>query len=197
MITPQEFITIWSNEQLVRYEPAIVKTLLVSDEAKHFLTELGLPKRFKGDIFDLPPNSLPSLPEALPHYHLSQEYQRYRLLGVEAFVDLSGKTIPMYFICLDNHEGGRIFKINNIEGLPAVFLNSSIEQLAEYLLILRQHQEWVEKNNPPYKKSSQTDAEYMHQLREWVTEHAPSILEVVSMDSDESWTLAFFENVIG
>jgi hypothetical protein len=106
MITPQEFVLRWRDTHidtkiarlaaenndfddfnrwgcspLVRYEPAVVNSLPLSEEIRHFLCEVGLPNRIFNWRLDYLPRTLPPLTEAVEGYTFPDDCARYLVLS--------------------------------------------------------------------------------------------------------------------
>lgn len=128
MITPTEFATQWGAAELLRYEPAALEGVHIPDISKRFLVEAGLPRQADLELdFDLSPDELPTLPEALEEDNLPATFDRYRPIGVDTATT----------ICLDERDNGRIYAVDIDGNIPTRFLNSSVPQLAEFLLVFR------------------------------------------------------------
>jgi hypothetical protein len=137
----------WGSDTLVLFNPKNVEALQIPAASKSFMIEAGLPaKTMVSILFDLPPNTLPRLPEALTgQVSLPESYNRYRLLGkyTETY---RGTEIAFYYYCIDEAENGEIVVVDPQENWSARFLNSSIQQLAQFLLLFRQSYIWTLQN---------------------------------------------------
>lgn len=128
MITPTEFAAQWGADQLLRYEPAALEGVHIPDASKRFLIEAGLPRQASLELeFDLSADELPTLPEALEEERLSAGFNRYRPIGVDTATT----------ICLDEQDNGHIYAVDIDGTIPTRFMNSSVPQLAEFLLVFR------------------------------------------------------------
>lgn len=128
MITPIEFLNQWGAEGLLRYEPAALEGVDIPEVSKRFLVEAGLPRQADLELeFDLSPEELPTLPEALEEENLPAFFDRYRPIGVDTATT----------ICLDERDKGRIYAVDIDGAIPTRFMNSSVPQLAEFLLVFR------------------------------------------------------------
>ncbi len=128
MITPGEFKARWGNG-LVRNTEAALAHVRIPEASKRFLVEAGLPAEAElGLQFARYEDELPTLLGAFPEDDLPADYARFRPIGVDY------ATI----ICLDERDGGHLYGVD-IEGhgLPTRFVNSSVPQLAEFLLAVR------------------------------------------------------------
>lgn len=127
MITPSDFATQWNADALMRYEPAALDGVHIPEISKHFLIEAGLPRQADLELeFDLSSDELPTLPEALEE-DLPARFNRYRPIGVDTATT----------ICLDERDNGRIYAVDIDGNIPTRFMNSSVPQLAEFLLVFR------------------------------------------------------------
>jgi hypothetical protein len=103
--------------------------LRIPDEAKEFLTRAGLPESappFLTFTYDQTNFVVPRLVET---WMLPPEFARYRQIGDTGFED------P---ICLDEEKNGMVVYLNQDEEFEKVFINSSVAQLAECLLVFRE-----------------------------------------------------------
>jgi hypothetical protein len=73
-------------------------------------------------------------------------YLNHRKVKFEGF----DETVYCSFICLNEIDHGSVISVRNEEGYPVRFLNTSIVQLAEYLLIFREHLEWTLEHRPSF-----------------------------------------------
>lgn len=205
MINPDEFAALWTNEQFIQVQPEIAKKwgtvdlvryniddmekLSIPESSKHFLKVAGLPRRAHQQLrFDVPPNTLPEFTKVCSN--VKEEYARYHLLGIDAFdgyrEDGIWELISSGFICLDEKEYGRVVIISNEEKYPVHLLNSSVAQLAEYLLIFRQHLQWkIEmKNLASHHERELHNQEVVRRLRE---------IDAIASESMEGWGMQIVE----
>lgn len=175
MITPQEFVLrwrdthintqiarlaakdndfddfdLWGCSPLVRYESAVVNSLPLSKAVRHFLCEAGLPGRIFSWRLNYLPKTLLPLTEAVEGYTFSEDCARYRVLGVQ-LVDASwGEEVCFSFLCLDLKSGGSIVNMQWVDNKDneVQFLNSSVPQFAEYVLLFRSFLEWCLTHHP-------------------------------------------------
>jgi hypothetical protein len=129
MIEPDEFVKQWGDGPFVRANAIALDQVNLSEDSKQFLIKAGLPQRVMFEIvFDFSPDKLLTLDEALkPKHKLSAAFRRYRRLGHNQTAD----------ICIDELNGGCIVSVDNTDSIPPGFINSTIPQLAESFLILR------------------------------------------------------------
>ncbi len=128
MITPEKFKA-WWGKGLVRNTEAALTHIRIPEASKRFLVEAGLPaEAHPGLQFARYEDELPTMLEAFPEDNLPADYARFRPIGVDY------ATI----ICLDEQDDGHLYSVD-IEGhgLPTCFMNSSVPQLAEFLLTVR------------------------------------------------------------
>lgn len=128
MMTPTDFAAQWGEDQLLRYEPTALENVDIPNASKQFLIEAGLPRHAGLELeFDLSASELPTLPQALEEENLPASFNRYRPIGVETATT----------ICLDEQDNGCIYAVDIDGTLPTRFMNSSVPQLAEFLLVFR------------------------------------------------------------
>jgi SUKH-4 immunity protein of toxin-antitoxin system len=128
VISPAEFARQWGGD-LVRPSAEAVECLQAPEESKVFLREAGLPSstplRFS---FRFPGGQVPKLAEVLGEDGpLEKGVARYRGLGVKV----------QTHVCLDEALQGAIFAVNLDPAVPTRFMNGSVPQLAESLLVFR------------------------------------------------------------
>lgn len=126
MITAAEFLKRWEGAPLVRATPEAVERLLITEEAKSFLRDAGLPSQTETEHnlrFDSLREGIPRLSDSLSNSLEGKSFERYQKIGAS----VSGH------VCVDEKEGGHVVvvyaAINEVH-----FLNSSVPQLAESLL---------------------------------------------------------------
>jgi len=128
-MTSDEFKTQWEREKtsrLVRYPRSIVLELAIPEEAKSFLTEIGLPDS-AAPFLDFGGSTCISIPTVTEVWKAGE--RRYRIIGSNGYGD------P---VCVDTESAGRVFYLLHDDGLAPRFMNSSIPQLAYSLLAFRQ-----------------------------------------------------------
>lgn len=130
MITPQEFIAQWDGE-LIRNTSASLEAVRIPDLSKQSLIEAGLPRwvervQMRFNRFE---DELPTLPDAFANgYDFPEDYVRYRPIGLDAAV----------LLCLDEYKNVSIYSIDiDGAGVSNSLVNSSVPQLAEFLLALK------------------------------------------------------------
>jgi len=127
MITPADFRARWGGG-LMPYAPSAFDDVALPLVSKRFLIEAGLPQQAGlGLEFDLPPDKLPALSEAFEE-DLPAGLDRYRPIGLDAATA----------ICLDALDGWRLYAVDIDGAFPTRFVNSSVPQLAEFLLVFRE-----------------------------------------------------------
>lgn len=128
LITPENFCLRWSATHLMPYSPAAFGGVQLPLASERFLVEAGLPGRASlGLEFNLPPNQLLTLSEAF-EADLPADFDRYRPIGLDAATA----------ICLDSSDGWRLYAVDVDGVLPTRFVNSSVPQLAEFLLVFHE-----------------------------------------------------------
>jgi hypothetical protein len=131
-ITAEEFRTRWNaggGSKLLTFHPKAVAPLRIPDEAKEFLSKAGLPESappFLTFQYDRTNFVLPTVTEM---WTLPPEFARYRQIGD------TGNEDP---ICLDEEKNGMVVCLNQDSDFERVFVNSSVAQLAECLLVFRE-----------------------------------------------------------
>ncbi len=131
MTTAERFIPEWGSDELVRNTPGSLEGIRIPEVSKQFLVIAGLPRRVPWlDMdFDRSEDELPTLPEAFPNgYNFPHEYLRYRPIGADSAT----------LLCLNEYDNGNIYSVDiDDAGVPTRFVNSSVPQLAEFLLATR------------------------------------------------------------
>lgn len=128
-MTPDEFKVRWEGEetsQLVRYPRNVVLELAIPEEARSFLTDIGLPEG-AAPFLDFGGPSHLSIPSVTEVWKAGE--RRYRILGSNGYGD------P---VCVDTESAGRVFYLLHDGDMAPRFMNSSIPQLAYSLLAFRQ-----------------------------------------------------------
>jgi hypothetical protein len=127
-MTPDEFKAQWEREettQLVRYPRSAVLDLVIPDEAKSFLTDIGLPEE-AAPFLDFGSSSHISIPTVAAVWKAGDP--RYRIIGSNGYGD------P---VCVDIESAGRVCYLLHDGEMAPRFMNSSIPQLAYSLLAFR------------------------------------------------------------
>jgi len=139
-ITPEQFTAMWNTSidgSLLRFDEEALAAVPISGEAKRFLCEAGLP----GDSapyleFRSGEGSLSDLKTA---FGMPKEYSAYWLLGTTGYGD------P---VCL-KAGGSEVVYIRMDDGGTERFINSSVPQFAEFLLVYAEMvQRTIEQNGP-------------------------------------------------
>lgn len=129
MILPEEFNQNWDvskNGPLLKFSYEGLKNTSFSDELKQFLSIGGLP--------ETPPpyleftSSQSSFKPITSVFDMPEEYQKYWLLGS------TGSGDP---ICIVENKESIVF-LNNGDDYKEVFINSSLNQFAECILLFSQ-----------------------------------------------------------
>ncbi|HET6325673.1 MAG TPA: SUKH-4 family immunity protein [Planctomycetaceae bacterium] len=119
-MSPDRIIAFWGADNLKRWSPATLQDVAIPQSSKQFLVGVGLP--FKEDWtlrFDSEADQLPRLP-GKPHY---------RRIGFDDFVP----------ICLDERRHGAVITAEVENSPPESFVNASVEQFGEFLLLYQQY----------------------------------------------------------
>lgn len=128
-MTPEKFKAEWERgetSQLVRYPPNVVSELSLPEEAKSFLTDIGLPEG-AAPFLDFGGKSHLSIPPVTEIWKAGEN--RFRIIGSNGYGD------P---VCIDTESAGRVFYLLHEDEMVPRFINSSIPQLAYSLLAFRQ-----------------------------------------------------------
>ena len=188
-MTISEYTQYWGSQNLQRYDAGIINSLTISAESKLFLIEAGLPRvTMRYLYFDVPPNDLPLLSSLWDGRFLPpQSCASYRVIGIHAFsmqkyLDQKSEIL----ICIDEEQGGRIVNViaeNKWIGQKnwkVNFMNSSVSQFAEFLLIFRQNSEWKQANwnNRTEKEILKHGKKVIERLRD---------VDSVGCDPDTEW----------
>ncbi len=161
MVSPEQFVTLWhrtifagldAEEEniwrvppLVSFDETVVASLPLPETSRRFLTEAGLPTHaFSGWRFGYPSDAMPPLPQAIAGWTYPADYARYRMLGVDEQRTDSKKPSGIFYsvICLDLETNGQVVNVMTLPDYPVKFLNSSISQFAEFILLWNQKIEW-------------------------------------------------------
>ncbi len=127
-MTPEEFKAEWEREEtshLVRYPRSAVLALGIPDEAKSFLTNIGLPED-AAPFLNFGSSSHIYIPPVTEVWNAGE--QHYRIIGSNGYGD------P---VCIDTESAGRVFYLLHDGEMSPQFMNSSIPQLAYSLLAFR------------------------------------------------------------
>ena len=130
MITPDDFALKW-GPGLVRPSEAALSDVVLPEPSRRFLLEAGLPAasdplpfRFAFPAEGLP--MLDSVPDPPDRPEIGDR-SRFRVIGRD----------HQAFVCIDESTGGRIVSVLANWTRPVRLLNSSVEQLAQFLLVFR------------------------------------------------------------
>ena len=128
----------WGSYELARYDTDAVSGLNISDASKTFLTQAGLPRKAYRGVFQFGGvfASLPRLEDVQPRVGKRYLHERYRVLGGIAFL-YNNQTLYDHFICLQDKSEEQICMVESTEEFLVRPVNSSVSQLAEFLLLLR------------------------------------------------------------
>lgn len=133
MILPGEFVLQWvaeneddpSDAGLLRFARFTLDDVKMPEADRTFLIEAGLPESAAPFLNFERPVAGP-LPTLSKHADLPEAFRRYRVIGFDGGGD---------FICIDQDQGGAAVIINHDDDNHPTFINSSIPQLAESLLV--------------------------------------------------------------
>lgn len=118
-MTNQEIIDVWGWENLDQWNPTALADVAISDSAKTFLTEVGLPAELWLSVrFKLPYGSSERLPN-MPHLFVI------------------GQVIGLYPICIDE-KSGYVIQVDDPKN-TIHFINSNVELLGQCLAHYRKY----------------------------------------------------------
>jgi hypothetical protein len=136
VITPQEFKKLWTPffnddptiDELVTFDSGTLMDISIPENAKRFLIEAGLPRSAAPFLSFAYPDAL-ELPDLATQWKLNDQYKKFREIGG------TGSGNP---ICIEEISG-RVVNIDHDNGFDIILFNSSIEQLAESMLVYRDY----------------------------------------------------------
>ncbi len=128
----------WGSYELARYDPDVVSDLNISDASKIFLTQAGLPRKANRGLYQFGGvfAALPRLEDVQPRVGKQYLHERYRVLGGKAFL-YNNQTLYDDLICFQDKPEEQVCMVENTEEFAVCLVNSSVSQLAEFLLLLR------------------------------------------------------------
>jgi hypothetical protein len=126
-MTSREYRTRWPEGVLVRAEPSVLEGLNIPEESRRFFVEAGLPNGTNLELRrDHLQEGLPLLSEVAKGSPLPVDGNRYRVMG---------EDIGTY-MCCDVAAHWCIVSVADVgSSLPVAFVNTSVPQLAECLLL--------------------------------------------------------------
>lgn len=169
MFTIENFEERWNNEfpEIVEYDSEIVDGLEISEESKNFLKKYGLPDEAPGYLIFKPFEdentvSLASICDG------KAEYEKYISLGCD------GGGLP---VCIEKNTGN-ICIIDIYENTEPVFINSSLIQLAESMVLYSEFiNRIIEINGEDAYLDGDADDESLEWIRDSLEETDTSSLE--------------------
>lgn len=176
MISANEFIRRWTKEEdepLVTFTDEAIKDITISENIKLFLKTAGLPESAAPFLSFEELKSTP-LASVSKEWGLPEEYERYKIIGS------NGSGDP---VCIDINESSSIVYLNHDNYFKRVFINSSIPQLAESLLLFR---DFVHKVQKEYGEDAYLDNRIPDNLIHWLYDELKKIDEY-SVDLDGLW----------
>ncbi len=114
-----------SDAGLLHFAPETLDDVKMPEADRAFLIEAGLPESAAPFLNFEQPVAGP-LPTLSKHANLPETFRRYRVIGFDGSGD---------FICIDQDQGGAAVSINHDNDNRPTFINSSIPQLAESVLL--------------------------------------------------------------
>lgn len=176
MFTIENFEERWNNEfpETVEYDSEIVDGLGISEEAKNFLKKYGLPDEAPGCLIFKPFEDEDSV-SLSSMCNGKAEYEKYISLGCD------GGGLP---VCIEKNTG-KIWIIDIYENTEPVFINSSLTQLAESLVLYSEFiNRIIEINGEDAYLDSNADEESL----EWITDSLEET-DVSSLDEETFWDI--------
>lgn len=168
MITPAEFRDRWNGAdhavELMLFPADTLADVAIPDPSKAFLRDAGLPDS-AAPFLDFKVPEQGTLPTAAGVWQLDDAFGRYRVIGSNG----SGDSI-----CLDEGMDGAVVYLNHDDRFRAVFMNSSIAQLAESLLVYRQ---MIEETCQRNGEDAYLDGDIPDEIKTWLQS------ELVRIDS--------------
>ncbi len=161
MISPNEFVKQWKSiwvEEPIKFSADTLEDLEIDKEAKKFLMEAGLPDSAAPSLsFSV------GMPSICEKYGMEEEYSSYKYIGSTGWGD------P---ICLYEDDGSIVY-LDHEENLEyQTFINSSILQLAESLLVYAQLIQETQKENGD---DAFLDNNIPERLKKWIFEELKRI----------------------
>ena len=142
MINTDEYVEYWGDENLLKYDAAVVNSLSIPVESKRFLAEIGLPC---GGAYYFP---LQATDPLMPYmesvcFHADRvppRYRRIRLLGNRV---LSLERPVRYGIC--EEDLGAIYAVRDSPTMDVeiFFVNSSVQLYGEFMVRLERWSAWL------------------------------------------------------
>jgi hypothetical protein len=129
MLAPAEFVALWGTDgPLQQFSRTVIERLSIADADKDFLVQAGLPKS-AAPFLAFGRHTYAQLPTVTEIWHRPESFARYRIIGDD------GEGSP---IALDEEQKGEVVLIDHEFKFARIFINSSIRQLAESLIVYRQ-----------------------------------------------------------
>jgi hypothetical protein len=175
MITPNEFVAKWDvekNGKLIKFTAEILENINIDDESKEFLIAAGLPASASPFLEFMVFDKM-EIPTASQLWGIDEKYSKYRCIGS------TGSGDP---ICIIESKGNIVY-LNHDDGFKEVFINTSIPQLAESLLVYAQLVEETMKENG---EEAFLDNNIPERLKDWVVKEINRI-DIVAIDEYNFW----------
>ena len=185
----QKLIDFWGFDNLSRAKPEALKSINISEESKHFLVEIGLPREldlFYPIKFSLEYDIFPEL--EIKKYLSKKIYQKYSQLK-QTIIIASEDNILGYF-CIFEFTGGFVYSIGIDKGVidGIYFMNSSVQQLAEFLFLYQNYRLKGEREN-----IFDDEDKYYHLTQE--LEYEMYQVDARVFDNEENWWLLVLEQM--
>ncbi len=159
MITAESFREQWGRDgdPPLPFPGGATDDVAIPESAKAFLNNAGLPEA-AAPFLDFSDRGDGPLPRASEAWGIGPAFTAHRVIGSNDCGD------P---ICLDERAQGRVVYLNHDNGFQAVFVNSSVQQLASALLAYRQLvRDTQARNGPDAWLDSNVPADLVERLRD-------------------------------
>ena len=161
MISPSEFVKKWKTiweEDLIKFSADTLEDLEIDEEAKKFLMEAGLPDSAAPSL-----SFCAGLPSICEKYGMEEDLSSYKYIGSTGWGD------P---ICLYEDDGSVVY-LDHEENLEyETFINSSISQLAESLLV---YAKLIQETQQENGEDAFLDNNIPERLKKWIFEELKRI----------------------
>lgn len=147
----RKIINFWGAHNLSRAQPELLESINISDKSKQFLIEVGLPREldlFYKINFYLEDDVLPRLD--IKNYLPPKLYYKYQAIKQPIIIGSEDNIYDSICIFeLDEYVGGYVYSVGidkeMINGI--YFMNSSVEQLAEFFYLYQNYHLKAEREN--------------------------------------------------
>lgn len=154
-MTPKDFQTKWISKEnnLQQFQEGQLSDVNLNSETKDFLINIGLPDN-AAPYLSFEETKEDNIRTADQVFRLGNAYRRYVIIGFNGYGD------P---ICIDAERGNEIWCLDHEVGFEPEFMNSSIQQLAYFLLVYREFIEYLQtsKGEDAWVNCEFTDEEFL------------------------------------